>query len=84
MAANRVDVRRELQGEIVAALQGAQFPINTPQDLLKAFPQGAETTCQAGGVKLTAGEAGRLLKKSDFPFRSADQMANTILKRAGL
>lgn len=82
--ASKLEVRKELQGEIVSALQGAEFPINTSQDLLKAFPQGEETTCKAGGIKLTAGEAKRLLKASDFPFRSADHVAITILKRAGL
>ncbi len=79
-----LEVRKELQGEIVAALQGAKFPIETSEDLLKAFPQGPGTTCQAGGIKLTAAEASRILKKGDFPFKSADQVANTIIKRAGL
>ena len=33
---------------------------------------------------MTAGEAGKLLKAEDFPFKSAEQVADTILKRAGL
>ncbi len=45
---------------------------------------GADTTCQVGAVKMTAGEAGKLLTASDFPFKSADSVADTILSRAGM
>ncbi|CAJ37313.1 MTH865 family protein [Methanocella arvoryzae] len=76
--------RNEFYKQITGALAGAKFPINTPQELLAAFPNGADTTCQADGVKMTAGEAGKLLKPGDFPFKSAGQVANTILERAGL
>jgi len=79
-----MDVKSEIRKQIVGALSGAKFPIKTPQDLLSAFPNGADTTCQAGDVKMTAGEAGQLLKGEDFPFRSAEQVADTILQRAGL
>jgi hypothetical protein len=33
---------------------------------------------------MTAGEAGKLLKPEDFPFKNATQVADTILKRAGM
>ena len=77
-------LRKRSRPKIVGALQGAKFPLKTPQELLGAFPIGADTTCQAGDVKMTAGEAGKLLKKTDFPFKSAEQVADTILKRAGM
>jgi hypothetical protein len=79
-----MDVKSEIRKQIVGALAGARFPIGTPQELLSAFPNGADTTCQAGDVKMTAGEAGKLLKGEDFPFRSPEQVADTILQRAGL
>ncbi len=77
-----MDVKAELRKQIVGALAGAKFPIGTPQDLLAAFPNGADTTCQCGDVKLRAGDAGGVLKASDFPFRSAEAVADTILSRA--
>ncbi len=79
-----MSVKDEIHAQIVGALKGAEFPINTPEALLAAFPDGANTTCQAGDVKVTAGEAGKLLKGSDFPFRSAKQVADVIVQRAGL
>jgi hypothetical protein len=58
-------------------LKGATFPIKTPEELLAAMPDGANTTCRAG-------DAGKVLQPGDFPFRSAEQVADTIVKRAGL
>ncbi len=72
----------EIRGQIVGALAGASFPIATPEELLAAFPDGADTTCQSGDIKMTAGEAGGLLTADDFPFESAEQVADTILSRA--
>jgi len=79
-----MSVRDEIHAQIVGALKGSKFPIKTPGELLAAFPQGADTTCQVGDVKMTAGEAGKLLKPTDFPFRSAKQVADVIVQRAGL
>ena len=77
-------VKDQLHAQITGALKGAKFPIKTPADLIAAFPMGADTTCQVGAVKMTAGEAGKLLTASDFPFKSADSVAETILSRAGM
>ncbi|MDV2481910.1 hypothetical protein F8E02_07780 [Methanoculleus sp. Wushi-C6] len=79
-----MNVREEIRAQIVGALAGAKFPIETPEDLLAAFPAGAATTCRAGGVEMTAGEAGTLLKPEDFPFTSPGEVAETILSRAGM
>lgn len=79
-----MSVKEEIHAQIVGALAGAKFPIETPEALLAAFPEGAETTCKAEGVELKAGDAGQLLKPSDFPFKSAAKVADVIVERAGL
>ncbi len=79
-----MNVKEEIRTQIADALAGATFPIRTPEDLLAAFPEGAATTCRAGDVEMTAGEAGTLLKPDDFPFTSPRQVADTILSRAGM
>jgi len=79
-----MDVRVELKKQIVGAISTARFPIATPEQLLGAFPKGAATECRCGDVAMTAGEAGKLLTASDFPFKSAGAVADTILARAGL
>ena len=77
-------VRDEIHNQIVGALKGAKFPIKTPQELLAAFPAGADTKCKSGDLEVTAGEAGKLLTATDFPFEDAKQVADTIVDRAGL
>ena len=84
MLETKVSVRDQIRAQIAGALAGATFPIATPADLIAAFPDGADTTCQVGELKMTAGEAGTLLGPSDFPFRSAGDVADTIVDRAGL
>jgi len=79
-----LSVREQIHSQITGALQGATFPIRTRKDLIAAFPDGAATSCQAGDLKMTAGEAGKLLKTSDFPFRNAHAVADVIIDRAGL
>lgn len=79
-----MSVREIIKKQIIGALDGANFPIATPEALLASFPQGADTTCQAGDLKVTAGEAGKLLKSEDFPFNNAQGVAETIVTRAGL
>lgn len=77
-------VKEQIHAQITGALKGAKFPVATPQDLIAAFPEGADTTCRVGDLKMTAGEAGKLLKASDFPFRNAKAVADVIVERAGL
>ena len=79
-----MDVKTEIKSQIVGALAGAEFPIETPEALLAAFPDGAQTTCKAGDVEMTAGQAGELLTAADFPFESAEQVADVILEKAGM
>lgn len=77
-------VKEDIHAQIVGALAGAEFPIATPEALLAAFPDGAETTCKSGDVELKAGDAGQVLTADDFPFKSAPDVADVIVKRAVL
>lgn len=79
-----MSVKEDIHAQIKGTLENAQFPIKTPEDLLAAFPVGADTTCKSGEVEITAGEAGSLFKESDFPFTSARQVADLFVERAGL
>ncbi|HNR58398.1 MAG: MTH865 family protein [Methanothrix sp.] len=79
-----MSVKDEIHAQITGALKGANFPIRTPEELLAAMPAGAATKCKAGDLELTAGDAGKVLQASDFPFRSAKEVADVIVERAGL
>lgn len=77
-----MSVKEEIRNQICGAIKDANFPINTPEELLNAFPQGADTTCKCGDVEVTAGEAGKLLTGDDFPFNGPEEVADTIVERA--
>jgi hypothetical protein len=77
-------VKRQVHEQIVGALEKAKFPVRTPEELIAAFPEGENTTCRVGDLKVTAGEAAMLLQPSDFPFRSAKAVADLIVERAGI
>ncbi len=77
-----MDVKEDIKQQIAGALAGASFPIASPEELIGAFPNGADTMCVSGDVKLRAGDAGTVLTAADFPFTSADQVADTIVSRA--
>jgi hypothetical protein len=79
-----MSIKDEIHAQIEGALKNAKFPIGTPEDLLAAMPDGAATKCKAGDIELTAGDAGKVLKASDFPIESAKQVADVIVERAGL
>jgi len=74
--------KEDIRSQIIGALEGANFPIETPEELISAMPNGAETTCKSGDVELKAGDAGQVLKADDFPFKSAEEVADTIVNRA--
>ena len=41
-------VKEQIHAQITGALKGAKFPVATPKDLIAAFPNGVDTTCQVG------------------------------------
>ncbi len=84
LSCESLSVREQIHSQISGALKKAKFPVKTPKDLIAAFPNGADTTCQVGDLKMTAGDAGKLLKATDFPFHSAKAVADVIVDRAGL
>ena len=79
-----MSAKEEIYSQIVGALEGANFPINTPEALFDAFPDGPDTTCKSGDIELKASAAGEVLTGDDFPFESAEDVASIIVERAGL
>ena len=49
-----MSVKEDIRAQIIGALAGAKFPIESPEVLLAAFPNGADTTCKSGTVELKA------------------------------
>jgi hypothetical protein len=74
----------EFYAQITGALASAKFPLKSASDLISAFPKGASTAYHVGDFRITAGEAGKLLKPADFPFMNAKAVVDMISQRANL
>jgi len=79
-----MSVRETIKKQIINHLKCVEFPIATPEALLGSFQNGADTTCKAGDLVVTAGEAGTLLNEGHFPFTSAEEVGETIVELAKL
>jgi len=44
------------------------------------FPNGTTTTCQVEDLRMTGGEAGNLLRATDFPCKSLKAVADVIVE----
>ncbi len=67
-------VKEDIRNQIIGALKGADFPINTPEELFAALPEGQNTTCKSGDAELKALDAGQVLTADEFPFKSTEEV----------
>ena len=74
------DVEAELREQFEAALEGAEYPVTGPGDLLPVLPDGPGTTFEAGDVRFSAMELGASLGgQADFPYEDAESMIDDLM-----
>ncbi len=71
--------RDELREQMVDAFEGADYPINSPMDLVPALPNGPSTSFESGDFSMTAMELNTKLGGGDFPYDSAEDFVDDIL-----
>jgi len=81
---SKTKIQKLMFAHISKALAKAKFPIATRADSISAFPHGAETTCHVGNCTMTAGDAEKLIRPTDFPFRNVKSVADVIVARTEL
>mgnify|MGYP001210683291 CR=1 FL=1 len=77
-----MSAKEDIRAQIIDELVGAKFPIDTPEELLRSFPDGIQTTLRSNDVVLSASHAGEILSPNDFPLHSAQEVADIIVNRA--
>lgn len=71
----------ELRDQLVAAFEGAEYPVNNQMDLVPALPDGPGTRFAAGDVSVTAMElATKLGSHQDFPYDDPESIADDIIE----
>lgn len=74
------DVKSELRSQFRDAFSGADFPVESPMDLVPALPDGPGTRFEAGDFSMTAMELGMTLSDSqDFPYEDVDALVDDLI-----
>jgi len=72
--------RDDLRQQFTEAFDGADFPVNSPMDLVPALPQGPGTTFESGEFSMTAMELNtKAGGTQEFPYESVDELVDDII-----
>lgn len=75
------DVESELRAQFLDAFSGADFPVESPMDLVPALPDGPGTRFEAGEFSMTAMELGMTLSDSqDFPYEDVESLVDDLIQ----
>ncbi|MEF8842445.1 MAG: MTH865 family protein [Haloarculaceae archaeon] len=73
------DERSDLRDQMVEAFEGADYPINSPMDLVPGLPSGPSTKFEAGDFSMTAMELNTKLGSGEFPYDSVDAFVDDVM-----
>ncbi len=73
--------KAELREQLVEAFEGADYPINSPMDLVPALPNGPSTSFESGDFSMTAMELNTKLGGGDFPYETVDSFVDDVIEQ---
>jgi hypothetical protein len=71
--------KEDLREQFVEAFEGADYPINSPMDLVPALPSGPSTKFESGDFSMTAMELNTKLQ-GDFPYENVDGFVDDVME----
>ena len=74
--------REELREQMIDAFGGADYPINSPMDLVPALPNGPSTKFESGDFSMTAMELNTKLGGGDFPYETPEAFVDAATEVA--
>ena len=73
--------RAEVREQFVEAFEDADYPVNSPMDLVPALPQGPGTTFEVGDETITAMELNQEASgQADYPYDSVDELVDALVE----
>jgi hypothetical protein len=73
--------KEDLREQFVEAFEGADFPVNSPMDLVPALPNGPGTTFESGDFSMTAMELNtKGGGNQEFPYENVDNLVDDIME----
>lgn len=75
------DVEDDIRSQLTDTLEGADYPVSSPMDLLPALPEGPGTKFEAGDVSFTAMELStKLGAEQDFPYDDVEGLVDDVIE----
>lgn len=72
--------RDDLRQQLHDAFENADYPVNSPMDLVPALPNGPATTFESGDVSFTAMELNAQASgQQSFPYDDVDSLVTDIM-----
>jgi hypothetical protein len=71
----------DLRQQFHDAFEGADYPVNSPMDLVPALPDGPATSFESGDFSMTAMELNSQISggDTDFPYESVDELVDELM-----
>ena len=70
----------DLRQQFIDAFEGADYPVNSPMDLVPALPNGPGTKFESGDFSMTAMELNTKGGGSqDFPYEDVESLVDDIM-----
>ncbi|MXR50808.1 hypothetical protein GRX03_04205 [Halovenus sp. WSH3] len=70
----------DLREQFINAFEGADYPINSPMDLVPALPNGPSTSFESGDFSMTAMELNQTVSGGDFPYDDVESFVDDIME----
>ena len=71
----------DLREQFIEAFEGANYPINSPMDLVPALPQGPSTKFESGDFSMTAMELNTKISGGDWPYETVDSFVDDVMEQ---
>ncbi len=73
--------KEDLREQLTDAFEGADYPINSPMDLVPALPDGPSTKFESGDFSMTAMELNTKLGGGEFPYEDAESFVDDVIRQ---
>ena len=70
----------DLRQQFIDAFEGADYPINSPMDLVPALPNGPATSFESGDFSMTAMELNSELWGAEFPYDDVESFVDDVME----
>ena len=70
----------DLRQQMMEAFEGAEYPINSPMDLVPSLPDGPGTKFESGEFSMTAMELNTRLD-AEFPYETPEEFVDDVLSQ---